>query len=67
LKLSTARVDGLIWLLIYGGLLGLALGLALRHEGVALGWSVVVAGSAATLVGVVLVWVRSRMTEPPPR
>jgi hypothetical protein len=66
LKFSTARIETLTWLLIYGGLLALALGAALRHQGAVLGWSVIVGGAAAAGLGVVLVWVRSRMAEPPP-
>ena len=66
MKLSTGRVDMLVWLLIYGGMLSISLGFALRHEATALGWSVVVGGSVATALGIVLVWVRSRMAEPPP-
>jgi hypothetical protein len=31
-----------------------------------LAWSVIVGGAAATALGFVLVWVRSRMAEPPP-
>jgi hypothetical protein len=66
LKVSTARVQLLTWLLIYGGLLALALGAALRREGALLGWSVIAGGAAVTAIGIVLVWVRSRMADPPP-
>jgi hypothetical protein len=66
LKFSTARIQLLTWLLIYGGLLALALGAALRREGAVLGWSVIVGGAVVTAVGIALVWVRSRMAEPPP-
>ncbi len=66
MKLSTARIQLLTWLLIYGGLLALALGAALRREGALLAWSVIAGGAAVTVVGIVLVWVRSRMADPPP-
>jgi vacuolar-type H+-ATPase subunit I/STV1 len=66
LKFSTARIQLLTWLLIYGGLLALALGAALRREGALLAWSVIAGGAAVTVVGIVLVWVRSRMADPPP-
>jgi vacuolar-type H+-ATPase subunit I/STV1 len=66
LKIATARIELLTWVLIYGGLLALALGAALRRDGAVLGWSVMVGGAAAAAVGAVLVWVRSRIAEPPP-
>jgi vacuolar-type H+-ATPase subunit I/STV1 len=66
LKISTARIELLTWALIYGGLLALAIGAALRREGAVLGWSVMVGGAAVAAVGAVLVWVRSKMADPPP-
>ena len=62
-----ARIDTLIWVLIYGGLFVARLGLALRRApasprpGVVIGVGVV----AAIAVGVVLIWVRSRMPDAP--
>jgi len=64
--MPTARIELLTWLLIYGGLLAIALGAALRREGAVLGWSVIVGGAAAAAAGVVLVWLRSRIADPPP-
>ena len=58
---TIAGVERLIWILIYGGLFGVALGLATRAEQPALGWSLVVAGGCIAAVGPVLIWVRSRM------
>jgi vacuolar-type H+-ATPase subunit I/STV1 len=66
LKVSTARIELLTWVLIYGGLLAVAIGAALRRQGAVLGWSVVVGGAAVAAVGAALVWVRSRMADPPP-
>jgi hypothetical protein len=51
----------------HGGLLAIALGATLRREGAVLGWSVIVGGGAAAAAGLVLVWVRSRMGDPPPQ
>ena len=64
MKLSAARLDVLVWVLIYGGLFGVALGVALQRDREAYGWGVVVAGAVAVAVGVVLVWVRSRLRDP---
>ena len=58
------RIGTLIWVLIYGGLFGVGLGIALERSGESYGWSVIVAGMVAIAAGCVLVWVRSRMPEP---
>jgi hypothetical protein len=60
-----ARLEALIWTLIYGGLFALILGIASHDETVVGGWSLSVLGALLTLAGVVLVYVRSRMKEPP--
>ena len=52
-------IDRLIWLLIFGGLFTLVLGLATRVRDTAIGWSLIVAGACAAAGGVVLFWVRS--------
>ena len=53
------------WLLIYGGLLVLSLGLfALRSDAV-MGWALVLAGAAAAVAGAALVVARSRLPEFP--
>ena len=56
-----ARLDVLIWVLIFGGWFAIALGLASRATAPATGWSLMVGGATATAVGVVLIWVRSRL------
>ena len=58
---STRSVETLIWVLIYGGLIGACLGLFVEREDFALGWSFVVVGALIAAAGAVLVWVRSRM------
>ena len=55
------RLHKLIWVLIYGGLLTLVLGLATGRSDAALGWSLVLGGGLAAAVGVVLIAVRSRL------
>ena len=53
-------LEKLVWLLIYGGLLLLCLAVFLRRSGAALGLALMLAGAVAVLLGVVLIWVRSR-------
>lgn len=60
---SIARLQQLIWILIYGGLLTLVLGLSVQRRDDALGWSMVVAGGVVAAIGFVLIYVRSRLTS----
>lgn len=55
------RLHKLIWVLIYGGLLTLVLGLATEGSDAALGWSLALGGGLAAAVGVVLIAVRARL------
>jgi len=59
--MNTSTIDKLIWTLIYGGLLGVGLGVSVQRSDDALGWAIVGAGGIATALGAVLVYVRSRM------
>ena len=56
-----ARLDVLIWVLIFGGLFTVVLGFASRTAAPATGWSLILAGGCIAAVGVVLIWVRSRL------
>jgi hypothetical protein len=60
---TLARLDVLAWVLIYGGLLALVLGIASHEETVVGGWSLSVLGVFAAISGVILILVRSRMKE----
>lgn len=62
---SIARLQALIWILIYSGLLILVLGLSAARIDHAVGWSLVLAGGTMTAVGFILIWVRSRMDGKP--
>ncbi|MDH4426891.1 MAG: hypothetical protein QE495_10610 [Acidovorax sp.] len=55
------RLQTLIWVLIYGGLLTLVLGIATARSDGALGWTLGVAGGLAAVAGVVLIAVRARL------
>jgi vacuolar-type H+-ATPase subunit I/STV1 len=60
---AIARIETLVWVLIFSGLLTLVLGIASLDHHLAAGWTLVVLGGAAAAAGVVLIWVRSRMAE----
>jgi len=62
--MSPARIEVTVWVLIYGGLLSLCLGVALVRQGSALGWALVACGGTAAAFGALLIWVRSRMRAP---
>ncbi|HZV91869.1 MAG TPA: hypothetical protein VFF72_01555 [Caldimonas sp.] len=61
MRISPARVEVLVWVLVYGGLFVACLGFALQRDGHAEGWAVLGGGLAIALAGVVLIWVRARM------
>ena len=61
---TTQRIGTIIWVLIFGGLFVVGIGIALERSGESYGWNVIAAGALAIVVGCVLVWVRSRMPEP---
>ena len=58
---AMARLHGLIWILIYGGLLTLVLGLSVAPIDDDMAWLLIVGGGVAAAVGVALIFVRSRM------
>jgi hypothetical protein len=60
-SMKAATVDKLIWTLIYGGLVAAGLGGSVQRSDDALGWTLVLAGAAVSIVGVALIVVRSRM------
>ena len=62
---AVARLQALIWVLIYGGLLTLILGLSVQRTDDAIGWSMVVGGGIVAAIGFVLIYVRSRITVAP--
>jgi hypothetical protein len=60
---TLARIDAIAWILIYGGLFSLILGIASHDETVIGGWSLSVIGVAATVAGIVLILVRARLRD----
>ena len=59
--LTLKKMQQLIWVLIYGGLLTLVLGVSVQRTDAALGWSMMAGGAVLALIGTGLVFVRSRM------
>ena len=59
--LTSQRLHTIIWVLVYGGLLTLVLGLSVQRSDDDLGWGMVAAGLVLALLGFALVLVRARM------
>lgn len=55
------RMQQLTWVLIYGGLLTLVLGVSVRRTDDALGWTLLAVGAVVALAGFALVLMRARM------
>lgn len=58
-----ARLEGVIWILIYGGLLALVLGLFVAPTDDDTGWCLVVGGGLTALAGGGLIYVRSKIKD----
>lgn len=59
--MSPARLEVLTWVLIYGGLLAVGLGVVVARTEPGLGIGIAVVGGIVAAIGVVLIVVRSRM------
>jgi hypothetical protein len=64
---TLVRLDRLAWILIYGGLFALVLGIASHGVTQWGGWSLAVLGVLAVAAGIVLIVVRARLGTPPGR
>ncbi|MFM1909061.1 MAG: hypothetical protein RL459_120 [Pseudomonadota bacterium] len=62
-KQQLKRVQALVWILIYGGLLGIVVSAFMGPSDAATIFTLRVCGSMAVMVGVALIYLRSRMTE----
>ncbi len=58
-----ARLETWIWALIYGGMLLVILGIATGRIDEALGWILAVPGAVLAVIGLVLIYVRSRLKD----
>ncbi|MEO7151483.1 MAG: hypothetical protein ABIX46_07220 [Burkholderiaceae bacterium] len=59
----TDRIERWIWVLIYGGLFAIGLGVSVRASVDGLPWLLIGGGAAALLAGALLLWLRSRMRD----
>jgi hypothetical protein len=55
------RVERWAWILIYGGLLTLVLGMFLERQDRTLGDILQIGGTVVAALGALLIWIRSRM------
>lgn len=65
LSMRNATLQKLIWVLIYGGLLAVLLGLSIQKADDALGWPIVVCGALLAAAGAVLIFIRARRKDLP--
>jgi formate hydrogenlyase subunit 3/multisubunit Na+/H+ antiporter MnhD subunit len=61
LSKRASLVEKLVWIYVYAGMILLGLGLAVQRSDPAVGWTIAAIGSVSIVIGIVLVWVRSRM------
>ena len=62
---TLAWIERLVWILIYGGVIAVILGVATGGAHLVAGWSLGVLGGIAIAAGVVLIVLRSRLRETP--
>jgi hypothetical protein len=60
-ELNKLRVERLVWILVYGGLLALILGIFVQRYDRLLADILQICGTVVACTGAVLIWVRSRM------
>jgi hypothetical protein len=63
---TLAWIERFAWIGIYAGLFAIVLGIVSGEVHVIAGWSLGVVGGMALVAGIVLIIVRSRLTENPP-
>lgn len=54
------KIDILIWVCIYGGLLSVVVGFVLDYVSPMLAWGLGLGGSLVTALGVILIYIRSK-------
>ncbi|MBA4177602.1 MAG: hypothetical protein C0505_13765 [Leptothrix sp. (in: Bacteria)] len=63
--MKPSTVETWVWVLLYGGLLMVSVGVFVRRGGApGLAWTLIAVGGAAAAAGAALVVVRARMTPP---
>ena len=64
-KILLVRLQKLVWVYIYGGLLSIVIATFVRPTDESTAWWMTAVGGAVVLLGVVLIFVRSRLKETP--
>ncbi len=59
------RIGVWTWVLIFSGMLVMAVGLTVQENDAVLGWLLCASSALAIVVGIVLIWVRSKMRNQP--
>jgi apolipoprotein N-acyltransferase len=62
--MTAAKLETWTWVLIYGGLLSLCLGVFVLMRGGLLGWPLVVLGVLAVALGALFIVLRARIAPP---
>lgn len=60
---TIARIERLVWIFIYGGMLCVILGFAVREAAAGAGGALMVVGVIGAAIGIVLIVVRARMQQ----
>jgi len=63
--MKTSTVETWVWVLLYGGLLVLSLSVFVARADEAFGWVLAIGGVLASALGVLLIYLRSRMKQEP--
>ena len=62
--MSSKTIDILVWVFIYAGLFGAGLGIWFTEHHLAVGVTLILLSGGLIAAGAVLVWLRSRRTDP---
>jgi prolipoprotein diacylglyceryltransferase len=63
--MKASKIEALIWVLVYGGLILVGLGLSVQRTDRGLGYGLAIVGGVVAVIGLALIYVRSRMKELP--
>ena len=63
--MTPSKVETWVWVFIYAGMLLLGLGLAVSRNGGEFGFAIASFGIFLVVVGIVMIWIRSRMKSSP--
>ena len=61
--MNTKRVEVWVWVLVYLGLVVIGVGMAVQRSDITLGWGIMAVGFVILALGVLLIWLRSRVKD----